>query len=125
MSARSALIFCLSLLGISIGGLLVLTQVSKAQEQSCATVERRLNEAKQLGLAESEILVVDDIEFINDYTKVLGLGIPDDSAPKHLLVTFGDQAYVGLVEQDGCIRYEVAVPINLHVRALKAATAGV
>lgn len=95
MTSRSALIFFLSMLGISIGGLLALTQASKAQEQSCAT-------------------------------KVLGLGIPDDSAPKQiLLVTFADKAYVGLVEQNGCIRYEVAVPINLHVRALKAATAGV
>lgn len=127
MSAKRALLFYLIALGISIGGLMFMAvSVRAAEAPACATSEMRLNEAKKMGISPSEILVIDDIAFMNDYTKAIGLGIPDDSSPKQIiLITFDTKAYVGLVEQNGCIRYEAAVPSKLHVEALKAATSGV
>lgn len=126
MSAQRALIFCLLSLGLSIGGLLYMAVSARAEAPSCTTTDMLIDQAKKMGIAQSEILLVDDVSFINDYTKAIGLGIPDDSSPKQiLLVTFATKAYVGLVEQDGCVRYQAAIPSKLHTEALKAATSGV
>ena len=48
----------------------------------CATIESNRAEAATLGVPAENIVVVDDIMFINDYTKALGLPIPDDSQSK-------------------------------------------
>lgn len=130
MTASRALLYYLIALGISIGGLLFVAawpaNAQQAPAPACATLEMRLNEAKKMGIAPSEILVIDDVAFINDYTKAVGLGIPDGSSPKQIiLITFDTKAYVGLVEPDGCVRYEAAIPSKLHIEALKAATSGV
>ncbi len=128
MTIRIARLLAAIGVALSIGGLLYMAVSSAHAQQAsaCATLDMRLNEVKQLGIAQSEVLIITDVTFINDYTKASGLGIPEGSAPaKLLLVTFGAKAYVGLVEIDGCVRHEAAIPIGVHLKALKAATAGV
>ena len=92
----------------------------------CATIESNRAEAATLGVPAENIVVVDDIMFINDYTKALGLPIPDDSQPQYMMfIALNGQVYIALVEPDGCIKYAKTIPLVKHSVAFKAATTGV
>lgn len=44
---------------------------------------------------------------------------PSDSAPKGLFIVEGVAiAYVGLIEENDCVRYSMAVPLPFHAQAL-------
>jgi len=94
---------------------------------ACATIQSNLKEAASIGIPAENIAIIDDVEFISAYLGELGLPIPDGSAPQHmmLIATGTGGVYVGLVEQDGCIKYAKVIPIMQHSMALKAATTGV
>lgn len=93
---------------------------------ACVTIESNRAEAAKLGVPGENIVVVDDVEFMNAYSIALGLPIPDDSAPKFMMfVAIQGKVYIGLVEPDGCIRYSKVISLVKHSMAFKAATSGV
>ncbi len=117
-----------SLYLVAVLALMLLPFAANAQENpACpATVASNLKELTRLNITADKILVVDDIAFISDYTNAVGRPIPDGSAPiKIMLVEIGEQVYIGLVEANGCIRFQTRVALDKHVMALKAATSGV
>ncbi len=102
-------------------------QVKGAVYPNCLKVSDNLAQAKTLNITADKIMVVYDVEFISAFVKAAGATIPDGSSPKAIMLVEANstQAYVALVEQDGCIIHEASIPLRLYVKALKAATSSV
>lgn len=94
--------------------------------QQCAPVPLIESQLLAMGVTPDQIEIINDVGFINDYTRALGVGIPDGSEPSGILFVRGnDVVRFGLIEKAGCIRYHMTIPASRHLLAYGTAKAGV
>lgn len=112
---------------LSLAALLALASPAYAQDASCpVTLEAAIAAAESAGIPATHIRVTDDIGYINDYFKALGVTIPDGSQPvKVIFVLTPPVAHVGIVEPNGCIVHHGRVSLKAHMNASALAAAGV
>lgn len=111
---------------IAVVFLAALANCSPAMAQQCDPVPLVKGQLLALGVTEDQIEIVEDVAFVNAYTRALGVGIPDGSEPKGILLVRGNGVFrFGLIEAAGCIRFHMTVPNAHHSLAYGIAKVGV
>ena len=96
-----------------------------AQAGVCVPLEDVRDQLAVAGVDEDRIVVMEGADFVNDYTRHLGVGIPDGSEPSGAIFIIMDHVVrFGLIETSGCIRYHMPVPRLRHAIAFAASRKG-
>jgi hypothetical protein len=99
-----------------------------ALAQECTPVVALQRHAvDQLHVAPDNIFVIRGTPEALKYLSEVGAPTPPaDSAPKGLFIVEGVAvAYVGIIEENDCVRYSMAVPLPFHAQALAKVMKGV
>lgn len=92
-----------------------------ALAQECTpVVDLHRHAIDELHIAPDNIFVIAGSAEAATYLSEVGAPTPpSDSAPKGLFIVEGSSiAYVGIIEENDCVRYSMAVPLPFHAQAL-------
>ncbi|TGT76165.1 hypothetical protein [Mesorhizobium sp. M2E.F.Ca.ET.166.01.1.1] len=92
-----------------------------ALAQECTpVVALKRHAVDELHVATDNVFVVKGhAEALKYMAEVGAEATPSDSSPKGLFVVEGVAiAYVGIIEENDCVRYSMAVPLPIHAQAL-------
>ena len=101
--------------------LIFMAGFAPALAQECTPVAQLQRHAiDELHVASTAVFSIEGLSEVAKYRDAVGAPMPPaDSAPKGLFVVEGTSiAYVGIIEQAGCVRYSLAVPLPVHFLAL-------
>lgn len=90
---------------------------ANAEPLECKPVETVKQELYAAGLEQGQIVVVDDIGITTGYLKVLGKPPPDSKPVGLFFVAHENSVQVGIIEEEGCIKYHAVIPLRVHIQA--------
>jgi hypothetical protein len=105
--------------------LAIMSGTARAQVSVCVPVDEIKAQLMSAGVDEDRIEVTEGAGFVNDYTRYLGVGIPDGSEPSGaIFIHLPNVVRFGIIETSGCVRYHMPVPTPRHVIAFAASRKG-